>query len=101
MNTSASVKIVTKFWSKKIITQIKNILVMPSFQTLHINRHAKIIFYKKDCILSEICYDINFYKNVSFRFGTLEVFSIKKGISTVDKLKISDSNIYSRQNENI
>lgn len=26
-------------------------------------------------------------KNVSFRFGTLEVFSIKKGISTVDKLK--------------
>lgn len=40
-------------------------------------------------------------KNVSFKFGTLEVLSIKKGISTVEKMKISDSNIYSRQNENI
>lgn len=93
MNTSANLKIVTKFWSKKIITQIKNILVMPSFQTLHINRYAKVIFKKKnDCILSEICYHINFYKKESFRFVTLEVLSIKKGISTVDKMKISDSN---------
>lgn len=47
MNTSANLKIVTKFWSKKIIKQIKNILVMPSFQTLHINRYAKVIFKKK------------------------------------------------------
>lgn len=83
MNTSASVKIVTKFWSKKIITQIKNILVMPSFQTLHINRHAKVI--KRIAYCQRFVMILTSIKNVSFRFGTLEVFSIKKGISTVDK----------------